>query len=57
MKPPSKQHLVRMARFSLAYGMGAEKFARVVSTPQQKITRKNALKLMQAVDKLPWGKA
>lgn len=44
----TKEQIVKAARHAFTYSMGPAKFAKAVSDGQQKITRKNAIKLIEA---------
>jgi len=45
-----RSRLIKIARLGHTYGMGAARLARLITSPNQKITRKNAMKLQQAFD-------
>lgn len=50
-----KQMIGRSARLAFPYGMGPARFAKLVTSKRQKITRKNAKRMMQAFQEAHHG--
>ncbi len=50
----SKQHVLKSARHAAAYCMGPNLFAKMVTTKEQKISNKNARRLLEMQHKNTW---
>lgn len=46
----TSQKIFKLAEHAIHYGMTPERLAKLLTTSQQKFTRKNVLKLIQAYD-------